>query len=157
MKQILVNRLPYILYNRFCLWGSNFVNFVRHCELADFNSTVTLIPLFQLSGCSACVRVLCLVIFLPYVSLQVLQRMYISASFAAAAARVPTWKALPTSFITAMVQHSNNSTKHPSKCGILWLYSLLWRILLQTSLHVQDSTIFNKITGFDYWKSSHIQ
>ena len=48
------------------------LNYMRCCRLVEFNSTVTLIPLFKLSDCSVCVTVLCFGIHLTYISLQIL-------------------------------------------------------------------------------------
>ena len=78
-----------------------YMNYERCCGLTDFKFTVTLIPLFQLTDCFARVTVLCLVICLTYVSLQVLQRVYISVGFAAAGC-LPE-RPFSTSFIMSIV------------------------------------------------------
>ena len=96
------------------------MNYARHHGLANFNSIVTFMPSFQLNNCFACVTVMCLVICLTYVSLQVLQRLYISLflfhyptrdlqrrpSFCQLwCSMMPVQKALLCIFITAVVQH----------------------------------------------------
>ena len=60
-----------------------YATYARHHGLTNFNFPVTLIPLFQLCDCSALITVMCLVICLTNVSLQVLQKVDISANFAA--------------------------------------------------------------------------
>ena len=79
------------------------VNYSNCCKLIDFNFKVVLIPSFQLSDCSAHVTILCPAIYLIYISLQVLQRVYISDGFAAAGC-LPK-RPFSSSYIAAIVQH----------------------------------------------------
>ena len=115
------------------------MNSARYRGLADFNSTVMLIILsFFQSVIATHVTIPCLVIWLLFVSLQVLQesivRRHFDSSCSGWSKRPGLLQFFHHSDSTALLQCNWQSTKHQAcKCGILWSYSLLCRILLQPS------------------------
>ena len=125
-------------------------NSARCCGLTDFTSSHAYISSFHLSHFAVSITVLCLVVWLTLSLYKYFKRVDNSILLHCSA-----WsKRLScTSFITATLHAALlqcNSTKHPCKCGILWSYSLLHRILLLMTLHMEDIPIFKEIPQFDY-------
>ena len=87
------------------------ISYARYSGLSCFIFTITLLLCFKWV-ITLHVTVPCLVIFLTYVSLQVLQRVYSSAGFAAVG-RLPE-RPFSTSFITAKIKHLKLNCKHGS-------------------------------------------
>ena len=121
--------LSLLLCSRFCLQGPNLCEFHKMLWGHRFNSTVTLISLFQLSHCCLCHNPMSCNLIVRYLfTSSYFKRVDISFLLCCS-----VWSERPfnTCFITTVQNFSNvNSTKHPCKCGIFWSYSLPYRILL---------------------------
>ena len=113
-----------VLYSRFCLQSPNICEFCKMSWGHRFNSTVILIPLFQLSHCCTCHNSMsCNLIVQCLITSSYFKRVDILILLCHS-----VWSEKPfnTSFITTVQHFSNvNSTKYPYKCGILWSYSLI--------------------------------
>ena len=148
--------LPYHMpYSGFVCEVQICTNSVRCCGLTDFSLTVMLlhVPLLATQVIAACVTVPCLVIWLIYVSLQVLQEgsyRYFDSTLLQCLIQKMLMHFFHHGDSTVLLQC--NSMKHPCKCSILWsyIYSLLYRILFQMPLHVHDRMISKEITWLDY-------